>query len=129
MYPDRGVTEVKTEDGTCLFLKSRMVRVYFPEEGLCQEPEKGCYMIRCTLKSSSYDIPPKVSLVRGIFAEVCQRDTKSAVLLFQGERKISAEHFLFKSKEFQVFVEEEPEKFYLWEKDTAYQWEEAGGGG
>ncbi len=126
MYTDRGVTEVKTEDGTCLFLKSGMVRVYFPEEGLCQEPEKGCYMIRCTLKSSSYDIPPKVSLVRGIFAEVCQRDTKSAVLLFQGERKISAEHFLFKSKEFQVFVEEEPEKFYLWEKDTAYQWEEAG---
>lgn len=125
-YTGGGFAEVRAEDGTCLFLKSGVVKLYVPKEKLKREPESGCYLIRCVLKSSSYDIPPKICRVREIYATVFQQDTKSAALLFPGENHLFPEHYLLKSKDFKVYVEEEPGRFYLWEENTAYQWEDAG---
>lgn len=126
VYTHQGFVEVKAEDGTCMFLKSGVVKVHIPKEKPQREPESGCYVIRCVLNSASYDIPPKVSRVREIFAEVWQRDTKSAAFLFSGDRHLFLEHYLLKSKDFTVYVEEEPGRFYLWEENTAYRWETVG---
>lgn len=127
VYTGQGFVETKVRDNTCLFLKSGVVKVYLPAENVVREPESGLYQIRCTLDFCAYDIPPKVSHIGGILAKAVQRDTKSAALLFPGKKCLTAEHFLLGEGEFQVFVEEEPERFYLWgENCDTYRMEGVG---
>ncbi|MCM1257769.1 MAG: hypothetical protein NC307_07930 [Roseburia sp.] len=116
VYTEQGFTEIKVEDGTCLFLKSGVIKVHLPPNHVVREPGSGHYQVRCVLQSCAYDLPPKVASVRGILTEAVQRDTKSAVLFFPGEARLLVEHFLLKEGNFQVFVEEESEKFYLREE-------------
>lgn len=128
VYTDQGFAETKARDDTCLFLKSGVVEVELPTENVVREPESGLYQIRCRLDLCAYDIPPKASHVRGILAEAVQRDTKSAALLFPGEKCPAPEHFLLGEGEIRVYVEEEPDRFYLWGEDgVAYSAEDEEG--